>query len=179
MTLIATKADFTPANLVKFSQNIQDDQIDPYIHAAQEFDLQPRLDPTLYADILEVIEGAGDRPELTLFINQQVKRFIVLSAYYRFIAVHGINITQFGISSTRDPQGTFDQVSAQDRAIVLRQVTSDINTSLIKMVSVNLNFDGIDYSKTDKGDNQIQMIRAPKRSKFNELNRNLYFDILK
>lgn len=179
MTLIITKADFTPANLVKFSQNIKDDQIEPYINAAQDYDLQPRLDPELYQDILGVIEGAADRSELTAFINTKIKRFLVLTAYYRFIASHGINVTQFGVSLTRDPQGTFDQVSSQDRAVVLRQVASDINVALIKLTSEPFIFDEISYKKTDKGSNQNQMIRAPKRKKVNELFLNSYFDILK
>lgn len=179
MTLIITKADFTPANLVKFSQNIKDDQIEPYINAAQDYDLQPRLDPELYQDILGVIEGASNRSELTAFINTKIKRFLVLTAYYRFIASHGINITQFGVSLTRDPQGTFDQVSAQDRAVVLRQVASDINVALIKLTSEPFIFDEISYEKTDKGSNQNQMIRAPRRKRVNELFLNSYFDILK
>lgn len=176
MTLIITKADFTPANLVKFSQNIKEDQIEPYINAAQDYDLQPRLDPILYADIIGVIEGATGRPELTAFINTKVKRYLVLTAYYRFIAQHGINVTQFGVSSTRDPQGTFDQVSAQDRAVVLRQVASDINIALIKMTSLDFVFDGIEYGKTNKGANQNQMIRAPKRKRLNVANNELYLD---
>lgn len=179
MTLIITKSDFTPANLVKFSQNIKDDQIEPYINAAQDYDLQPRLDSELYQDILGVIEGATDRPELTAFINTKLKRFLVLTAYHRFIAQHGMNVTQFGVSLTRDPQGTFDQVSAQDRAVVLRQVASDINVALIKLTSEPFIFDEISYEKTDKGSNQNQMIRAPRRKKVNELFLNSYFDILK
>lgn len=181
MTLIISKADFTPANLVKFSQNIKDDQILPYINAAQDYDLQPRLDPQLYADILTRVsqgqqQGQNNRPELLEFINTKVKRFIVLTAYYRFMASHGINVTQFGVSSTRDPQGTFDQVSAQDRAVVLRQVASDINIALIKLTSEPFIFDGVSYEKTDKGANQNQMIRAPRRKKVNVTNNELYLD---
>lgn len=165
MTLIISKADFTPANLVKFSQNIREDQIEPYIYAAQDYDLQPRLDPDLYLDILGTVSGELVRPELFAFINSKVKRFLVLTSYYRFMASHGINVTQFGVSSTRDPQGTFDQVSAQERAVVLKQVASDINIALIKMTSETFEFDGITYGKTKKGANQNQMIRAPKRDR--------------
>lgn len=176
MTLIISKADFTPANLVKFSQNIKDDQIEPYINAAQDYDLQPRLDAQLYADILTTVVSPMARPELAAFINTKVKRFLVLTAYYRFMASHGINVTQFGVSSTRDPQGTFDQVSAQDRAVVLRQVASDINIALIKLTSEPFIFDSVSYEKTDKGANQNQMIRAPRRKKVNVTNNELYLD---
>ena len=161
--MIISKSDFNAVNFVKFSQNIREDQIDPFIMAAQEYDLQPRLDADLYADILGTVSGELTRPELLAFINSKVKRFLVLTAYYRFMAAHGINVTQFGVSSTRDPQGTFDQVTAQDRAVVLKQVASDINIALIKMTSEPLVFDGISYEKTERGANQNQMIRAPKR----------------
>lgn len=183
MTLIINKADFTPANLVKFSQNIREDQIEPYIYAAQEYDLQPRLDGELYADILTTVATPNVRPELRAFINSKVKRFLVLTAYYRFMAAHGINVTQFGVSSTRDPQGTFDQVTAQDRAVVLKQVASDINIALIKMTSEPLVFDGVSYEKTDRGADQNQMIRSPKRKlnklKDKELYLHGYYNILK
>lgn len=177
MTLIITKADFTPANLVKFSQNIKDDQIEPYINASQDYDLQPRLDPELYNDILtEVSQSENNRPELLSFINTKVKRFLVLTAYYRFMASHGINVTQFGVSSTRDPQGTFDQVSAQERAVVLKQVASDINVALIRMTSEPFVFDEISYDKTERGANQNQVIRAPKKRRVNVINNSLYLD---
>lgn len=181
MTLIISKSDFTPENLVKFSQNIKDDQIDPYINAAQDYDLQPRLNADLYDDILERVsqgnqQGQGNRPELLEFIETKVKRFLVLTAYYRFMAAHGINVTQFGVSSTRDPQGTFDQVSAQDRAVVLKQVASDINVALIRMTSEPFIFDGISYEKTERGANQNQVIRAPKKRRVNVVNDMLYLD---
>lgn len=180
MTLIISKADFTPANFVKFSQNIKDDQIEPYIFASQDYDLQPRLGNELYNDILELINfnNTIPRPELQNFIDTKVKRYLVLCSYYRFISQHGFNITQFGVSSTRDPQGTFEQIGAQDRAVVLRQVSSDVNTSLIKMTNDTFIFDGISYQKTSKGSNQNQMIRAPKRRLKLDLYTSLYKDIL-
>ena len=167
MTLIISKADFTPANLVKFSQNIKDDQIEPYIYAAQDYDLRPRLGEELYNDILKLcsFDTNEERPELMLFVNEHVKRFLVLSSYYRFIATHGINVTQFGLSSTRDPQGTFDQVEASQRAVVLRQVASDINVSLIRMTKNPYNFDSKLYDQNDRSSSQNQMIRAPKKNK--------------
>jgi hypothetical protein len=161
--MIISKADFNASNLVKFSQNIREDQIDPFIMAAQEYDLEPRLGAPLYSDILAVLSGEIVRPELLAFVNSKVKRYLVLASYHRFMAAHGINITQFGVSQTRDPQGTFDQVTAQDRAVVLRQVASDLNVALIKMTSEPFIFDGINYSKPERGANQNQMIRAPKR----------------
>lgn len=178
MTLIISKADFTPENFVKFSQNIKNDQIDPYINVSQEYDLQPRLEPELYTDILDAVLTPSSRPELIIYVNTKVKKFLVLSSYYRFITQHGYNVTQFGISSTRDPQGTFDQITGQERAVVLRQVSSDINIALIKMMSEDFIFDGITYGKTKKGSNQNQIIRAPKRTYKTSIQINTYKDIL-
>jgi hypothetical protein len=179
MTQIISKIDFNASNIVKFSQNIREDQIDPFIIAAQEYDLEPRLGDALYNDILTVLSGEIVRPELLAFVNSKVKRYLVLASYYRFISGHGINITQFGVSQTRDPQGTFDQVTAQDRAVVLRQVASDLNVSLIKMTSEPFIFDGVSYEKTEKGANQNQMIRAPKRKQNIVKGLNLYTEIIR
>lgn len=162
-TLIVTKADFAAANLVKFSQNIADDQINPYIYAAQEYDLEPRFSAEMYLDIQGVASGELTRPELEAFIDSKVKRFLVLSAYRRFISAHGLNITQFGLSKTADPQGTFEQSSAQDRAIIIKQVDADANVALIKMTSTPYTFDGFSYSKSAKSGTPSASIRAPKR----------------
>jgi membrane peptidoglycan carboxypeptidase len=177
--MIITKEDFNALNLVKFSQNIREDQIDPYIMASQEYDLEPRLAEALYSDILAVLKGEIVRPELLAFANSKVKRYLVLASYYRFLSAHGINITQFGVSQTRDPQGTFDQVTPKDRAVVLRQVASDLNVALIKMTKEPFIFDGVSYEKTAKGSNQNQMIRAPKRKRNIVNGVNLYSEIIK
>lgn len=165
-TLIVNKADFAAANLVKFSQNILEDQINPYIYAAQEYDLAPRLGVELY-EALELIAETPDaaKPEITAFLNGPVKRYLVLIAYVRFISAHGLNVTQFGLSKTADPQGTFEQSSAQERAIIIRQANSDANVALAKLTAVPFTFDGVSYTKTGKGANQSQSIRAPKRSR--------------
>lgn len=169
--MIISKADFTPANFVKFSQNIREDQVNPYINAAQENELQPRLGAELYADVLaEVAKVTPTRPQLIAFVNTYVKRFLVLAAYYRFMASHGINITQFGVSKTSDPQNTFDQITPQERAIILRQTDADLNTALLKMMSVNFVFDGVSYVKSERSREQSFAIRAPKNKKKNRLN---------
>lgn len=162
--LLIGKADFAAANLVKFSQNIREDQINPFIYAAQEYDLEPRLGATLY-DALEAIKGAPDpeRPELTAFLTGPVSRYLALSAYHRFIAQHGLNVTQFGLTKTADPQGTLEQSSGQERAIIMRQVAADQGVALIKMTSGPFAFDGVAYSIATGGTAQPQTIRAPKR----------------
>jgi len=116
-TVLISKADFSAANLVKFSQNIEEDQLQPFVYAAQEYDLEPRIGDDLYNDLMAYAETPdGSRPELLAFLNKEVKRFLVLTAYRRFMAAHGLNITQFGLTKTADPQGTFNQAEAQERA---------------------------------------------------------------
>jgi len=161
--LLVTKADFIGANLVKFSQNIAADQLDMYIQAAQEYDLEPRLGETLYSDVLGASVAFPLRPELLAFTDKKVKRYLILVAYKRFISAHGLNVTQFGLTKTTDPQGTFDQSGAQERAIITRQVDADANVALLKMTSTPFVFDGISYSKEAKSGNVSTSIRAPKR----------------
>lgn len=167
MTLLIAKTDFTAANLVKFSQNILDDQLHPYIYAAQDYDLQPKLGDELYT-ALKTIAATPDeaKPQLTAFLNEKVKRFLVLASYRRFIAAHGMNVTQFGLTKTADPQGTFNQAEAQERAVILRQIDADANVALIRMTSVNWTFDGVAYPKDRKAGVPSASIRAPKRTKY-------------
>lgn len=161
METLINKTDFTPRNFVKFSQNIREDQIEPYIFAAQENDLRPRIGDDLTVALFASSES--ESPEHFAFLNNFVKRFLVLASYYRFMASHGINVTQFGVSKTADPQNTFDQVAPQDRAIILRQTAADLNTALARMMAQNFVFDGVDYGKSDKAKKLFSSIRAPKR----------------
>jgi hypothetical protein len=172
MSALICKEDFAAFNLVKFSQNIFDDQIEPYIYAAQEYDLEPVLGVELY----EAIKKTVLTPELKTFLNTKVKRFLVLVSYRRFISAHGMNITQFGLTKTNDPQNTFEQASSTERAIIIRQIDSDANTALIKMTSVPFIFDGISYEKGEGVSKPSVSIRAPKRKQIvnNTFNNGIY-----
>lgn len=161
--------------MVSFSQNIAEDQIEPFIRAAQEYDLEPRLGPALLAALENIapIPTAPDpetpaapdpTPQLRAFLPK-VKRYLVLAAYQRFIARHGFNITQFGMSKTADPQGTMEPLDPAERAIILKQNQADINTALIKLTRGAWIFEGVDYSTDNTADSKQQStsIRAPKR----------------
>jgi hypothetical protein len=171
MALLIDKEDFTAANLVKFSQNILADQIEPFIYAAQEYDLEPRLGADLYEALQHAHGGgnghgdghAGTNAELLAFLNSKVKRFLVLASYRRFISAHGLNVTQFGLTKTADPQGTFNQAEAAERAVILKQIDADANVALLKMTSTPYIFDGVSYTKSTTAGNPSQSIRAPKR----------------
>lgn len=161
-----TKADFTAANLVKFSQNILNDQLDAAIYAAQEYDLAPRLGDELYEALEAIAETPNaQKPELTTFLNLKVKRYLVLAAYRRFISAHGMNVTQFGLTKTADPQGTFNQAEAQERAVIVRQIDADANVSLLRLTSTPFVFDGVSYEKGENAQKLSTSIRAPKRFK--------------
>lgn len=191
MELLISKADFTAANLVKFSQNILDDQLAPYIYAAQDYDLSPRLGPELYAALEYLADGgspghgpgpgagAASSVQLQAFLDEKVKRYLVLASYRRFISAHGMNVTQFGLTKTADPQGTFNQAEAAERAVIIRQVDADANVALIRMASTPYTFDGISYDKEAKGGQPSASIRAPKRRRLaGRLSYSTYFNLL-
>jgi len=162
--ILISKADFMAANLVRFSPNIAPDQLEPHIYAAQEYDLEPRLGAELYSDIIAYTKDPdGSRPQLLAFTEGVLRRFLVLAAYKRFLASHGLNITQFGFTKTADPQGTFSQAEASERAVILRQIDADSNVALGKMLAAPFTFDGVSYTKDKKASMPSQTIRAPKR----------------
>jgi hypothetical protein len=176
--LLVTKADFTGANLVKFSQNIAEDQLNLYIQSAQEYDLEPRLGEDLYLAVLGAATASPPPTELLAFINTKVKRYLVLASYLRFISAHGLNVTQFGLTKTADPQGTFTQQEPQERAIITRQTDADANVALKKMTSKPFVFDGISYVKEVMAGYVVSSIRAPKRFKGMNVGKSIYDDLI-
>jgi hypothetical protein len=168
---IITKADLTAQNLVRFSPNIRDEEINPAIVAAQDYDLEPRLGDALVSALgaLPPVPEDPDpdpAPELREFRNKYVARYLVLKSYERFIAQHGINITQFGVSKTGDPQNTFTQADSSDRAIILKQVRSDAEVALSRLTraleAAEWTFDGVLYAAQEKLNRRETPLRAPK-----------------
>ena len=142
-----TKADFP--QYVQFSLNIEDRLINPHIDDAYKFDVRPQLE-TLAVDIYNYTSTAPDpetKPQLKTFYDDYIKEWWIRLAYKRFIAVHGKNVTQFGFTQTKDPNGTFDQLEAADRAVILKQISSDAAVCLNYALQQDWVFDTVTYRK--------------------------------
>lgn len=139
-----TKADFP--TFVQFSLNIEDRLINPHIEDAYKFDVRPQLE-TLAVDIYNYDSLSGTKPQLKTFYENYIMEWWIRLAYKRFIAVHGKNVTQFGFTQTKDPGGTFDQLEAADRAVILKQITSDAAVLLNYALQQEWIFDTITYRK--------------------------------
>lgn len=139
-----TKSDF-PA-FVNFSLNIEDRLINPHIEDAFKYDVRPKLE-TLATDIYAYDATLGTKPELADFFNDFVLQWWILLAYRRFIQGHGRNVTQFGYTKTRDPQGTFDQLDGDERAVVLKQLTHDSSVCFNYILQEDWTFDNVTYRK--------------------------------
>jgi|SRR5687767_11251522 len=138
-----SKSDF-PAFL-PFSMNIPDNFVNPRIDDAFKFDIRPKLEGL--ADDIKAYNGT-DRPELRDFYDNYVLHWWVLLAYKRFLELHGKNVTQFGMTKTKDPGGTFDPLTAEERAVMIKQVQSDANTLYTLILSVDWKFDGVQYRRS-------------------------------
>lgn len=128
-----------------WSPNINDTLIAPHIENAYKFDIKPRVE-TIAIDIYN-LRNDNSRPELYAFYDQYFCEWWVLLSFRRFIQVHGRNITQYGYTKTRDPEGTFDQVDQNERAVVMKQLTSDAEMCFTWMVKQTWTFDGTTYRK--------------------------------
>lgn len=146
------KSDFP--TFVQFSMNIEDRLINPHIEDAYKFDVRPQLE-TLAVDIYNYDGSLSTKPELKTFFQNYILNWWVLLAYKRFIAVHGKNITQFGFTQLKDPQGTFDQLEAADRAVFLKQITSDAAVCLNYALQQDWTFDTVIYRKPGGCHNRI------------------------
>jgi len=151
------KADFEL--FVTFSQNIPDKSINPKIDDAYKFTILPRLG-TLAIDILNLDapdydpldydpdDYAGTRPELVRFYNDFIQHWWILLSMRRFLQTHGFNLSQYGYTKTRDPQGTFDQLTPQERVILGKQFDSDAEALYDLILANNVwTFDGTAYRK--------------------------------
>lgn len=152
MNPLITKADL-PA-YVQFSTNIEDRLVNFHTTNAQVYDLEVRLGAELYNDLilLPTVPPAPDtRAQLRSFYENYVKRYLALNVYCRFMAEHGTNITQYGVTQLGDPGGTFTQATEERRAIFLKQYRSDMDVAMTRMFNrlkdVNYTFDSISYDK--------------------------------
>jgi hypothetical protein len=133
-----------------WSANISETLINPHIEDAYKFDIKPKVE-TLAIDIYN-LKNNGTKPELYAFYDQYFCQWWVFLAFRRFIQIHGRNITQFGYTKTRDPEGTFDQVDASERAVILKQLTSDAALCFTWMLKQTWTFDGTTYRKNNDTD---------------------------
>lgn len=139
-----TKTDFP--EFVNFSLNIEDRLINPHIEDAYKYDVRPKLD-SLAVDIYDYDTTTETKPELEAFFENFILQWWVLLAYKRFIQNHGRNVTQYGYTKTKDPQGTFDQLDGEERAVILRQLASDAGVSYNYILQETWSFDGTAYRK--------------------------------
>lgn len=136
------KSDF-PA-FVNLPLNIEDKYINIHIEDAFKYDVRPKLD-TLATDIYNY--SGEDKPELEEFFQDYVLQWWILVAYRRFLQTHGRNITQFGYTKTKDPQGTYDQLDSEERAVILKQLTHDAAVLYNYILQQDWTFDGSTYRK--------------------------------
>ncbi len=141
---------------VQWTNNIQDRIINFHIDNAFFYVIRGKLgyppdpDKDLALEIAEFEQGSDDDSELLVFFNGYILRWWVLIAFKRFLENHGRNVTQFGYTTLKDPDGTFDQVDEIGRATYLRQLQTDINVAetavFLELHKKKWTFDGFQYS---------------------------------
>lgn len=145
-----TKTDFE--QFLLFSQNIPDKNINPRIEEGYKFTIRPRLD-VLAVDIyaLDAVgynsltyvaaDYTGPRPELVDFYHNFVLHWWILLSMKRFLQSHGFNLTQFGMTKTNDPQGTYVQMSPAERVIQGKQFDSDADVLYTLLITAGKDAD--------------------------------------
>lgn len=129
----------------KLSPNIgKDDELDNYIRKAQELKFKPTVNEDFYNDL---IGSLTSRPELSDFLNNYIKPFLISVTYERFLLWHGNNINQFGIG--QNLEDTSQQISTSNRSGLINDVKSDSNAFLSLMnkglKDAEYTFDGVVY----------------------------------
>jgi hypothetical protein len=179
-------ATITLTNIQAYAQittNIEDRLIDPSISLSRTFELDSILTKALMTAVDVAVATPNSAPQLEAFYNEFIIPYWCLCAYHRFLATHGTNVTQFGVTVTRDPRGTFDQASEEQRANILRQVHSDRKVfkqyMTDRLKEMNFTFDGVSFieSKTiDRQSSYISAIRKRETRPFGGNYNNRYLD---
>jgi hypothetical protein len=144
--VLVSKSDFS-SYIAGWSTNIEEAQVNAHITNAELYDLRPKLTQALYTALS--IPGV----ELTTFLDTYVKPALCLMAYARFLASHGRNISQFGLTELTDPQGTFNPLTEESRGVLIEQAKYDRSVRVTDMMNAlevaNWTFDGTTYQETE------------------------------
>lgn len=147
MSLI-TKTDIVNSEIMDFSPNIPDAQINPCIEEAELMDFVPIVPAAFYTDIQEV---PSPTDELYTFRLAYVKPLLVVFALKRFIPFHGRTITQFGIRQINEETST--EITGKERGELVNDMQSKINVYLIRfwnaLKEADYTFDGVVYDFED------------------------------
>lgn len=172
-------------SVAQITLNIEDRLIDFHIDAVRKLNLDAILGDALLDAIDDAFGDSVTYPETFAFFTDYVKPYWSLSAYVRFLGVHGANVTQFGITNANDPRGTFTQASDQQRANMLRQAENDRKVYKQKIVdrleAVDYTFDGVQYQEQDSLDRvnrYVNPIKKKQKRAFEGLRRNRFNELL-
>jgi hypothetical protein len=161
---------------VQFSDNIEDRLIDFHILTVQETEIEPLLDPIMFANLEQVVSNPSNTyPELADLFEKYIKAWICNRTIYSFYSEHGINVTQYGMRVMNED--TSQPVAPEDRAVLLQRVKNKANAYWLrldkKMADDNYTYDNITYKKDcqkNKGIN-LGMKRVSRvGSRFNPFN---------
>lgn len=154
-----TKNDFQ--TFVRFGENIKDNLINIHINDAFKFDIKPKL-LTLATDILAYTpeNPTPTKPELKAFYENFILEWWIRLAYKRFYQVHGDNVNQYGIQKMKDPQGTFDQLTATEKAVTIKQIDHDASICYSDILRETWTFDGATYRKPCNDNSESTGINA-------------------
>lgn len=153
MTQLIDKDDF--GQYVKWSNNIPAADVNFHCKDAQNFDAVPIMPiavvsgNNLITDIETAIsESPVTRPQLLTFYTDFVEPYLVLCAYNRFLLLHGINITQYGLRINNED--TSNEIDEKKLANVMADALHKSNVYLARLTDrlkdVNYTFDNIVYS---------------------------------
>jgi len=138
------KSEFT--EFVKLGANVtKNSDIDTYIKDMQEIEYKTIVPLTFY----NAITGSPGT-ELTAFLNEYVKPYLICGAYEKFLLWHGRNVSQFGLRENQEDTST--PISDKARAELIADVRRKTNVYLLSMNDrlndVSYTFDGVVYDFT-------------------------------
>ncbi|WP_421752932.1 hypothetical protein [Croceimicrobium sp.] len=134
-------------------KSIDGQTIEPLIKSAQTFDLEPKIDPIMFSDLLGPIDNEA-RPELAEFKAEKVAPFLAYHVFIRMLTSFGRDLSPSGLIKPSDPRGTFQPADERDRSAMIRQAQSDLNVYetrlFLALDAAGYKFDGVQYVELTK-----------------------------
>jgi len=128
---------------VKLGANVtKNSDIDTYIKDMQEIEFKPVV-PTAFYTAITGTPGS----ELTTFLNDYVKPYLICGSYEKFLLWHGRNVAQFGLRENQEDTST--PISDKARGELIADVRRKTNVYLASMNDrlndVSYTFDSVVY----------------------------------
>lgn len=138
---------------VKIGINVDPAELGIHIKDMQELDFLSWTDDDFYNDVV-ALPYPTNRPELSAFVEEFVKPYLVCGAYHKFLLWSGRDVTQMGVRLEIDQSS--QDIGDKARGELMADVKGKMNSYLARLTKqlckISYKLDNKTYTFYDDGD---------------------------